>query len=784
MRLLRLQINKFGPLKFNKPVELSGFNLFWGDNERGKSLTIESILASLPFIFKGEKRRWDFIRVEEDPDVILELEEEGKIYSIKQGKTLNSSLSRDEFFKLYFILNSEVPYDLKNEKNKDLFKGAIDRLSNTYTKDIEGIIEQILDMNFLTPKLEYSDSKESENRKSRLEKGIKFSETVDEFLRKVKSENLDEIELQIAEKKKELERLSKEEEKTKAIKAKQRYQKSSDLLERYQQVSSSLNSLTYYTDELLLKLEKMKEQVEIIDRNLKDLDENRAKIVEERLKSLEAKVSEGIKLQAEKQRIETSERVLKEKIIQYKTERPRYEKHLKDKKKFQLIAILFGLFFISSVFLSFFLKNALFFASAVIFFSGTFTFFILYSQAVTGIRDFKQMEKELFDRARSLDLPYNNLDHLEEVIENRKSDILNREMEIERAKAELKSVKEQIESYNKQIKQLEEERVKLKSYIESELEKLGIGDIAELKEKVERRRSLEIEKSSVFNELKGLWGNDIEFEDEQDLIVKVNREIMKMAPTYEEPESISEEKSMQDLDTLEKQKKELLSEIEALNGKIEGLKREFGILEKLYEEIMREPFTISNFSDVKEAQERVLNWVSEMKKKKELIIQLIKLIDEEFKKSKERLSDLFTDLSDTSWIFNEITGQRYNRIIFDQEKSDQKKEMMLWVEDRDGNMLEAWKLSGGTLDQLFFAIRLGLGRKLLSERKGFFVLDDPFVKADGERLKRGLDLLMKISDEGWQVLYFTCKEEVKEYLLNTYGDRVNFIDLNQIATLG
>ncbi|MCL0077979.1 hypothetical protein M1N61_02895, partial [Peptococcaceae bacterium] len=79
----------------------------------------------------------------------------------------------------------------------------------------------------------------------------------------------------------------------------------------------------------------------------------------------------------------------------------------------------------------------------------------------------------------------------------------------------------------------------------------------------------------------------------------------------------------------------------------------------------------------------------------------------------------------------------------------------------DGAILEAEKLSGGAYDQLYFSIRLALGEKLLKGKKGFFIMDDPFIKADPDRLQRQIEMLRKISESGWQVIYFSAKSEIK-----------------------
>ncbi len=82
----------------------------------------------------------------------------------------------------------------------------------------------------------------------------------------------------------------------------------------------------------------------------------------------------------------------------------------------------------------------------------------------------------------------------------------------------------------------------------------------------------------------------------------------------------------------------------------------------------------------------------------------------------------------------------------------------------DGRTLDASKLSGGAYDQLYLSIRLALGEKLLKGNKGFFIMDDPFIKSDKERLQRQLDILRELSKSGWQIIYFSAKDEVRDVL--------------------
>jgi exonuclease SbcC len=96
-------------------------------------------------------------------------------------------------------------------------------------------------------------------------------------------------------------------------------------------------------------------------------------------------------------------------------------------------------------------------------------------------------------------------------------------------------------------------------------------------------------------------------------------------------------------------------------------------------------------------------------------------------------------------------------------------------------ILEAEKLSGGAYDQLYLAIRLALGERILQGTKGFFIMDDPFVKADTARLQKQIEVLQRITQLGWQVLYFSAKAEIKDALKTPIKrGTVNYLEIQGI----
>jgi uncharacterized protein YhaN len=99
----------------------------------------------------------------------------------------------------------------------------------------------------------------------------------------------------------------------------------------------------------------------------------------------------------------------------------------------------------------------------------------------------------------------------------------------------------------------------------------------------------------------------------------------------------------------------------------------------------------------------------------------------------------------------------------------------------NGEALQAYKLSSGTYDQLYLSTRLSLAQRLLQSETGFLLLDDPFLTSDTKRLSRQLEVLLGLAEAGWQVVYFSVKDEIHKGLKKSIKDgRVGLVELPPI----
>ncbi|MCL0049644.1 hypothetical protein M1N04_00890, partial [Peptococcaceae bacterium] len=215
-----------------------------------------------------------------------------------------------------------------------------------------------------------------------------------------------------------------------------------------------------------------------------------------------------------------------------------------------------------------------------------------------------------------------------------------------------------------------------------------------------------------------------------------------------------------DKSKLEEKKQKLEEELEEINQRMESVQKKMENIERNVNEILRmeEHLYCRTSVDLEAIKNKLQEFIAKNENTKDNVLEIIKILDEIEAEEKEKISELFGKESSISSYFNKITNGLYEEVIFEQETGKIK------VKRKDGVILEAEKLSGGAYDQLYFSIRLALGEKLLRGKKGFFIMDDPFIKADSDRLQRQIEMLRKISESGWQVIYFSAKSEIKDTL--------------------
>jgi len=116
-----------------------------------------------------------------------------------------------------------------------------------------------------------------------------------------------------------------------------------------------------------------------------------------------------------------------------------------------------------------------------------------------------------------------------------------------------------------------------------------------------------------------------------------------------------------------------------------------------------------------------------------------------------------TTLAEASKYLEQLTGGAYRNVWTPLG------EQYLCVDDSRKKSFRVEQLSNGTREQLFLAIRLTLVRELADQGVHLpMVLDDVIVNFDQQRSEAAVETLLKFSDHGQQILFFTCHRHLAE----------------------
>lgn len=107
----------------------------------------------------------------------------------------------------------------------------------------------------------------------------------------------------------------------------------------------------------------------------------------------------------------------------------------------------------------------------------------------------------------------------------------------------------------------------------------------------------------------------------------------------------------------------------------------------------------------------------------------------------------------TSAILSEITEGKYTRVTLDDT-------MDVRIQTRD-RLLHLYELSCGTMQQVYFALRMAAGEIFAGDRFLPLILDEPFAMYDDARLEEALTWLYR---SGRQVILFTCQDRERRIL--------------------
>ena len=296
------------------------------------------------------------------------------------------------------------------------------------------------------------------------------------------------------------------------------------------------------------------------------------------------------------------------------------------------------------------------------------------------------------------------------------------------------------------------------------------------KEKILKNNISEINNltNNKENEINKLEENNFILENEINLLKKNNlfleNEIKNIQEKNNFENNLEKEKiKLKYLNKLNENKINLLLIEKNTENKLEKIKEEINIEKIKYESLKFEE------KNLNEKIEKLINIEEEISINKEKYEDLKrleksfettkKILEKSYEKMKNGISPKFT--KNLSQRISEITNGKYNNINLNNDNE-------IIVELENGNYLPINRLSTGTIDQIYFSLRLSMLDEL-SQEKLPIILDETFAYWDDERLENIFKFLINESEKR-QIIIFSCSN--REYnLLNKLYKNYNLIEI-------
>jgi len=747
-------ITRYGPLSYRMPVAPAAFTLFFGNNEDGKTLTIDALIKLLLGRKVREFRAID--RVEEEPEGFVVLEDrEGKQVNLPKGGELPALLgiTSGECGNIFIIRNS----DLSIVRESEFFTGLMDRLTGLRMEEIARIKNKLIDLAKVTAGGVFRDIR-GEKLKSRIESAQATISKIESLSMEIENEGYDTLVQEMVKTKEKIEVLETRLKLYENARRREQYEKGKLALENLEGSAKELQDLEPYMEKDLQKWRESEKNILRITEEVRELEEERTSIERERKEIRERiiEVNQTHSLHAEKKK--GIDELLKPLIREYETKKSAHVAE-KVKARFYTAVLVISAALLGLSILGMFFRPALFFTVLVLLFSLCAVLFgFLKGRYIDQRARLERGLEQIHSTISQFGL------HGEDLL-SIKVNLQEFEETCERIRLELDRLRVEEGALERQISQLGVKSIpERKGYLDVESrsieelkERTGESSLERYTEKLELKRALLERISRQQSILQSLFGGGSAPDSERVAFWKGRVEEIEMYSGEATDVTFSEKLLEQESESLEKEQL-VLQEKEGKQQRIRGLLSD---IEREVNQILNREgdyLHCETSVDLAGIKRELDSFIDLHEKMRQEALEVHAIFSEIESEKREKVSELFGGESTVSRYFHDITDGRYTEVRLQAENSK------IEVIRNDGRAVSVDKLSAGAYDQLYLSIRLALAEQLLKDEKGFFIMDDPFLRADTSRLHRQLATLRRIAKWGWQVLYFSAKEEVKRYL--------------------
>lgn len=771
MRLKEFSITRYGPLQNGGKVLLHTFNLFWGKNEDGKTLTIDALVKLLlgrnvkdfgRSIDRVEEKPEGYAIVEDDKGKEIKLPEKGDLAKVVG---LTSSDCRN----IFIMRNSDLSIAAEGE----FYADVTHRLTGLRTGEISKVKGALGEIGKVTETGVFRDIKE-EKLKTRIEKAQQLVSEIEILTRETEQEGFDELERESVRLQEEIERIAQDLANLEYARRREEYEKGKEALGRLTSALREMKGLETYKEadkQLWRDYEnEIRTEGEHRAHSLADLGE-----AEGQLREISGKLRESEReftiLDDRRKRLDDE---VKPQLKNYEMELGKVKSEEAKSKSYTVAAIISAVLLSVSILAlalrpspAFYVLLAFFVVSSIVF---ALLRFLLTQRKAHLAAIFERMRLT----ASRFEISSGSPEELHSSLQRFEEAHRGKSEELQAARTNEEKLKEQIRRLrDRELPALEEKIRDAEKRIQDVKARSKLESWTEYAERLESRGKLATliqELRSVLRSHFGEKGKGLE-----EYVLNWTKEVQRLEEHKDRARGTkySESSALQ----LAATKMEYEQDLREANEKLASLRRG---MERVAHEVhdvlkMEEPLYCETSVDLMAVRDKLLGFVKENEHNRDRAVEAREIFEEIEREEKAKVSELFGNDSPVSKYFGEITNGLYQEVRFDQETGK------IQVKRRDGVILGADRLSGGAYDQLYLSIRLALGDKLLKGKKGFFIMDDPLIKADPDRLQRQIQTLRQISELGWQVIYFSAKGEIRDVMKEAIkAGTVNYFEIEGI----
>jgi len=762
LRITEFQIIHYGPLKPTGKIKLKDFDLFYGKNEYGKTLLIDSMVKIL--LGRNSQGFSAIDRVDEFPEGYgLITDESGKTWKLPEKGDLTqlTKLTATEFRNVFIIRNSDLAIPIGEEF--EFYKNVTERLTGLRTPLIRSIKEELQKIGNLTKPnsaATLTDSAYSGKLKSRVKNAENLIEKIDQVFEEAKRENFDTLEEKISKTKETEKTITLEIENLEAAQKREKYEEGAKAYEALNKTIEQLDQLEVFNEddwqswrEAERDLKRYEKQNESLSKKLKETREE----FEKKNGSFEERGREFAVLNGRKKIIDEE---IRPKLKSYETKSKELAS-LQSKERFALVSSSVFLVLLAICLIGLAISNLPLFTMSTILFLALVLFFSIFKLLSIQKRgSAAALWQEIRLDASKFELEAKDVEQILAKIQTFDDDYSQSQQAMTKLETEVDVLKREVSRLtDEELPKIEQGIKEAEKTINGLKSKSKVEDLKNYVQAFKMKQKQEKAKDGFIGILNSHFGQKSKKATLEENLAYWKEKIIELEPYKGKSKDIQySEKKTSELKEQEQnfkqQKEKLEKKITEFLDKLQNIGNTANAILKPTES----PFLCETLVDLYGTQKALQEFVANLNSNTYTVLEVLKLFEEMEGEEEQKVEQLFGKDSPVSNYFSEITGGLYQKVEYISN------EQKIRATTRTGDSLDTDKLSGGAYDQLYLCIRLALGEKLLKGTKGFLIMDDPFIKADIDRLQKQLNILKRISEHGWQILYFTAKDEVKDAL--------------------